>query len=103
METSTQIRGKKSIEFDVIFVCRKRLKDPEPVIWEDLHSSIKRSIENRLVSLSSNREELSSEDKLVVQLGVGLKYYTQHYPNVSSKKRAFPLNEALENLVEIFK
>lgn len=103
METSTQIRGKKSIEFDVIFVCRKRLRDPEPIMWENLQSSIKDSVENKLLSLSSNGEELSKEDKFVIQLGVGLKYYTQHYPLVSFKKRAFLLIEALENLAAIFK
>ncbi len=51
METSTQIRGKKSIEFDVIFVCRKRLRDPEPVMWEDLQSSIKHSVEKKTANV----------------------------------------------------
>ncbi len=101
METSTQIRGKKSIEFDVVFVCRKRLKEPEPVMWEALQSSIKHSVENKLKSLSSNGDMLSKEDQMVVHLGVGLKYYTQYYPHVSFNGNAFPLIMALDNLVLI--
>ncbi|UCE14997.1 MAG: DUF1156 domain-containing protein, partial [Candidatus Heimdallarchaeota archaeon] len=76
METSTQIRGKKSIEFDVIFVCRRCLTEPSSVKWEDLLPQIKQSINNKLDSLESNGESLSAEDRLVIQFGVGLKYFT---------------------------
>lgn len=103
METSTQIRGKKSIEFDVIFVCRRCLVKPSSVKWEDLLPQIKRSITSKLDSLENNGESLSAEDRLVIQFGVGLKYFTQHYPNVRFKDKQLSLLEALENLATIQK
>lgn len=99
METSTQIRGKKSIEFDVIFVCRKRQREPETVEWDILIPQIKSSINKKFESLTSKDDSLSDEDRLVVTFGVGLKYYSQYYPNVTFKGKFFlPIN-ALESLV----
>ncbi|MHA2202351.1 MAG: DUF1156 domain-containing protein [Candidatus Hodarchaeales archaeon] len=103
MKTSTQIRGKKSIEFDVIFVCRKRQRESETIEWETLVPQIRLSILDKFESLTSNGSSLSDEDRLVVTFGVGLKYYSHYYPNVTFKGKFFPLINALENLVEFKK
>ncbi len=101
METSTQIRGKKSIEFDDIFVCRKRQREPKTVEWGTLVPKIKSSIDRKSASLSNNSHTLSDEDRLVVSFGVGLKYYSHYYPNVTLKGKFFPLTTALESLVAL--
>ncbi|MFX1283599.1 MAG: DUF1156 domain-containing protein [Promethearchaeota archaeon] len=101
METSTQIRGKRSIEFDVIFVCRNRLKESASILWEELVPTVKNTIDFKLQSLDNNGESLSREDQFVIQLGVGLKYYTQYYPNISFKSKPFLLNDALESLAAL--
>ncbi|UCG01405.1 MAG: DUF1156 domain-containing protein [Candidatus Heimdallarchaeota archaeon] len=101
METSTQIRGKKSIEFDIIFVCRKRRKDPETIEWNTLIPKIKSSQTRKIGSLTGETGSLSDEDRLVVTFGVGLKYYSQYYPNVMYKGRSLPIINALESLVSI--
>ena len=103
METSTQIRGKKSIEFDVIFVRRKRLSDPGSISWENILPKIRHSIDRKLHSLNITGETLSKEDQFVVQLGVGLKYYSQYYPKIVFCSKNFSLIEALENLAATFK
>ncbi len=103
METSTQIRGKKSIEYDVIFVCRKRLRKPEAIKWEVLLPEIKHSIKLKMESLPCNGESLSKEDRLVVKFGVGLKHYTHHYPKVTFNEKPFTLTEALEDLASFSK
>lgn len=102
METSTQIRGKKSIEYDVIFVCRKRLREPDAIKWEALLPEIKHSIKHKFDSLTGFGESLSKEDRLVVKFGVGLKHYTNHYPKVTSHGKFFSLIEALEDLASPF-
>jgi putative DNA methylase len=98
METSTQIRGKKSIEFDVIFVCRKRQRDSATIEWNTLVPQIKSSINKKFVSLTNDGDSLSDEDRLVVTFGVGLKYYSHYYPNVTFNKKIFPIIDALESL-----
>ncbi|MFW9903869.1 MAG: DUF1156 domain-containing protein [Candidatus Thorarchaeota archaeon] len=98
METSTQIRGKKSIEFDVIFVCRKRQKDSETIEWNTLVPQIKFSVIQKFESLANNEDSLSDEDRLVVTFGVGLKYYSHYYPNVTCNQKIFPIIDALESL-----
>ena len=102
MKTSTQIRGKKSIEYDVIFVCRKRLREPDAIKWEVLLPEIRHSIKLKSDSLTSNGESLSKEDRLVVKFGVGLRYYTHYYPNVTFNERPFSLTQALEDLASPF-
>ena len=98
METSTQIRGKKSIEYDVIFVCKKRQKDLETIEWNTLVPLIKSSINQKFKSLTDNGDLLSDEDRSVVTFGVGLKYYSHYYPNVTFNKKMFPVIAALESL-----
>ncbi|MFX0172341.1 MAG: DUF1156 domain-containing protein [Candidatus Hodarchaeota archaeon] len=98
METSTQIRGKKSIEYDIIFVCRKRQREPDAIKWEVLLPEIKQIIKQKFDTLTNNNESLSREDRLVIKLGVGLKHFTNHYPKVTSQGKLFSLLEALEDL-----
>ncbi|MFX0124485.1 MAG: DUF1156 domain-containing protein [Candidatus Hodarchaeota archaeon] len=98
METSTQIRGKKSIEFDAIFVCRKRQGEPKTIEWDSLIPRIKSSINRKFNSLTTNGDSLSDEDRLVITFGVGLKFYSHYYPNVKLKGKYFPLTNALESL-----
>ncbi|MFX0013109.1 MAG: DUF1156 domain-containing protein [Promethearchaeota archaeon] len=101
METSTQIRGKKSIEFDVIFVCKKRLGYSHKNMWERLLPKIKKSIKDKITLLSNTGDFLSKEDQFVVQLGVGLKYFTKYYPNITFNSKSLALKEALENLASL--
>jgi adenine-specific DNA methylase len=101
METSTQIRGKRSIEFDVIFVCRKRQGKPETIEWGDLIPQIKSSIKRKVNRLTRNGDTLSDEDLLVIKYGVGLKYYSQCYPEVKLEGKPFPIIDALKDLTSI--
>ncbi|MHA2224028.1 MAG: DUF1156 domain-containing protein [Candidatus Hodarchaeales archaeon] len=101
MMTSTQIRGKSSIEHDIIFVCRKQWKNPTPMEWETILPLIKQNVTRKLHSLTRNGQLLSKEDKLVIQLGEGLKHLSQHFPQISFESKPFSLMAALENLAII--
>ncbi|MFX1515248.1 MAG: DUF1156 domain-containing protein [Promethearchaeota archaeon] len=101
METSTQIRGKRSIEFDVIFVCRKRQIDSETIEWNTLVPKIRSSIKQKLKSLTNNGDSLSDEDRLVITFGVGLKYYSHYFPNITNDGKIFSIFNALESLSAI--
>ena len=73
-----------------------------PISWDELLIEIKSSISEKLNSLSENDVFLSKEDQHVVQIGVGLKYFTQYYPKISIGSRSITLNEVLENLYSFF-
>lgn len=99
METSTQIRGKSAIEYDMIFVCRKRKKVPGIIKWSELLAKIKNRYKERLDSLKKNGVALSKEDIQVIQLGIGLKYYTKSYPNIDFEKKNVSPSEVLDNVI----
>ncbi len=100
MKTSTQIRGTKSIEYDAIFVCRKQLISENRQLkeWDDLLIEIRRSVEEKIIHLTKKGNPISEEDQMVVQLSVGLKFFTQNFPHIGYKGKNMTLNEALENL-----
>ncbi len=99
METSTQIRGKSAIEYDMIFVCRKRKRVPNTIKWAELLPRIKNRYQEKLNSLMSNGNAISKEDMQVIQLGIGLKFYTKFYPNIIFEKNNVSFSEALENVI----
>ncbi|MHA2305613.1 MAG: DUF1156 domain-containing protein [Candidatus Hodarchaeales archaeon] len=103
MKTSTQIRGKKSIEFDVVFICRKWLNTTKrPMIsWKELISIIERNVKEKICNLTEKGGKLSDEDKIVIHLGVGLKFFTQFYPEIRYEGKFIPLEAAMEQLSSI--
>jgi adenine-specific DNA methylase len=105
MKTSTQIRGTRSIEYDAIFVCKQRrnLEEKNEISWEDMIAQIKDSVKGKLRKLKNNSRTISDEDQIVIQLGVGLKFFTQNYPTIKHKGKNVPLSETLEFLSVKFK
>lgn len=104
MKTSTQIRGTKSIEYDAILVCKQRINSSKQneISWEDIVVKIKRNVKEKMKDLTNNTRVISVEDQVVIQLSVGLKFYTQFYPHIKYKGRKVPLVEALENFSNLF-
>jgi len=104
MKTSTQIRGTKSIEYDAVFVCRKQLisGSKQQIEWDGLLIEIRRSVEEKMRHLTEKGRTLSEEDQVVIQLSIGLKFFTQKYPYIEYKGKNMTLNEALEFLATLF-
>ncbi|MFW9777466.1 MAG: DUF1156 domain-containing protein [Candidatus Heimdallarchaeota archaeon] len=102
MKTSTQIRGKSSIEFDAIFVCKQRRHEPIEISWSGLLPIIEREIEEKIAEISKLplQRDIRKEDRLVVQFGVGLHHYSLHYPHVYLNGTLLPVETILERLAE---
>lgn len=102
MKTSTQIRGKASIEFDAVFVCKQREETPERISWPQLLPKIEQETSEKIAEISTLplQREIRIEDRLVVQFGVGLHYYSLHYPHVYLDGTLFPVRAVLETLAE---
>jgi adenine-specific DNA methylase len=75
--------GSKKIEYDVIHVCRKRLKEGEPVSWARMRRWVK-SEAQRLKELleHTHGKELPESDLRVILRGKSLEFYSSHYGQV---------------------
>lgn len=100
MKTSTQIRGTRSIEYDAILVCKQsqNLEPKNEISWEDIIVQIKDNVKEKLNKLAINGAKISDEDQIVIQLGIGLKFFTQNYPRIKYKGKNVPLSDALDFL-----
>ncbi|MGB8216261.1 MAG: hypothetical protein WCE94_03075 [Candidatus Methanoperedens sp.] len=75
--------GSRKIEYDIIHVCRKRLKEGEPVSWARMRRWVK-SEAQRLKELleHTHGKELPESDLRVILRGKSLEFYSQHYGQV---------------------
>lgn len=77
--------GSKSIEYDIIHVCRKRLKEPDPASYAKMRKFVREEA-GRLKSLleAVHGQSLSEADLRVILRGKSLEFYSQHYGQVQT-------------------
>jgi putative DNA methylase len=95
--------GSQQIEYDIIHVCRKRLKEPTRVSWARLRRRIMEDVRElkKLLEQHSN-EGLPDADLRVIKRGKALEYYSQHYGQVFVEHgREFTLKEALVGINQL--
>lgn len=95
--------GSKTIEYDIIHVCRKRLEDPTPISWAKLRRRISEDV-RELQSLLEQHQAggLPRADLEVIRRGKALEYYSRHYGHVYVEKgREFTLGEALAGIHQL--
>jgi putative DNA methylase len=75
--------GSRTIEYDIIHVCRKRLEEPKAVSWARLRRQILQEA-RRLEELLSHHKKagLPDADIAVVRRGKALEYFSKHYGKV---------------------
>ena len=83
--TSIHILGKKSISYDTIIVCRKRINEPSEVSWNSLKIQIYGETKKMIERLLKNRPHLGEGDIKIIAMGKGLELYSKHYPRVLFK------------------
>lgn len=97
--------GSRTIEYDIIHVCRKKLEEPKVVSWARLRRQILQEA-RRLESLLSRHREagLPDADIAVVRRGKALEYFSKHYNRVyledgltmDVKQALLGINQALD-------
>ena len=95
--------GSRKIEYDVIHVCRKRLKDPEPVSYAKMRRFVREEAE-RLKGLleSVHGKTLPEADLRVILRGKSLEFYSQHYGTVlTGTGEALDVRDALLGINQI--
>lgn len=75
--------GSKTIEYDIIHVCRKRTEEPTPVSWGRMRREVLADVRNLKAMLENHAKEgLPAADIQVIRRGKALEYYSRHYGKV---------------------
>ena len=75
--------GSKTIEYDIIHVCRKRNEEPQPVSWARLRRAVMADV-RQVQGLLENHSQggLPAADVQVIRRGKALEYFSRHYGKV---------------------
>jgi putative DNA methylase len=95
--------GSKTIEFDIIHVCRKRTVAPLRVSWARLRRQILADVRALQGVLEHHRREhLGEADLQVIRRGKALEYYSRHYEHVYvDEGRPLSVREVLAGINQI--
>ena len=75
--------GSKTVEYDMIHVCRKRLEEPTPVSWARMRKAVLADIQQLTQVLESHSKAgLPAADLQVIRRGKALEYFSRHYGKV---------------------
>jgi len=107
MGTSAHIINKKSISYDTIIVCRKRLDEPPEVSWNNLKVQIYGETKAMIERLLKTRPHLGEWDVKIIAMGKGLELYSKHYPRVlfkdsylEPKDATFSMDELVDQIID---
>lgn len=95
--------GSKTIEYDIIHVCRKRLDEPKPVSWARMRRQVLQDVLGLKQTLEHHhRAGLPEADLQVIRRGKALEYYSRHYGQVFvSAEQRLGVAEALIGINEL--
>ncbi|MDR1534893.1 MAG: hypothetical protein LBU64_07335 [Planctomycetota bacterium] len=101
--------GSQKIEYDIIHVCRKRLRAPEPVAWSRMRRWVREEAE-RLKDLleRTHGQTLPESDLRVILRGKSLEFYSRHYGRVFTgegqrlevREALLGINQLLDDILE---
>ena len=75
--------GSKTIEYDIIHVCRKRTEEPTPVSWSRMRREVLADVRQLQGMLENHaRAGLPAADLQVIRRGKALEYFSRHYGKV---------------------
>lgn len=95
--------GSKTIEYDIIHVCRKRTEEPSRISWARLRRRILADVRQLQNILEHHQNEgLPKADIQVIKRGKALEYFSRHYGQVYVEEgREFTVKEALVGINQI--
>jgi putative DNA methylase len=95
--------GSKTIEYDIIHVCRKRTEAPSKISWARLRRKIMADVRQLQGLIEHHQSEgLPVADTQVIKRGKALEYFSRHYGQVYVEEgREFTVNEALVGINQI--
>ena len=95
--------GSKTIEYDIIHVCRKRTEEPKPVSWGRMRREVMADVRQLQTMLENHAKEgLPAADIQVIRRGKALEYFSRHYGKVYvDEGRAISVKDALVGINQL--
>jgi len=95
--------GSKTIEYDIIHVCRKRTGQPAKISWARLRRQILADVRQLQNILEHHQNQgLPRADIQVIKRGKALEYFSRHYGQVFIEEgREFTVKEALVGINQL--
>jgi hypothetical protein len=95
--------GSKTIEYDIIHVCRKRTEEPKPVSWGRMRREVMADVRQLQAMLENHAKEgLPAADIQVIRRGKALEYFSRHYGRVYvDEGRTISVKEALVGINQL--
>ena len=95
--------GSKTIEYDIIHVCRKRKEEPKPVSWGRMRREVMADVRQLQAMLENHAKEgLPAADLQVIRRGKALEYFSRHYGKVYvDEDRAISVKDALVGINQL--
>jgi len=95
--------GSKTIEYDIIHVCRKRTEEPNPVSWGRMRREVMADVRQLQAMLENHAKEgLPAADIQVIRRGKALEYFSRHYGKVYvDEGRTISVRDALVGINQL--
>jgi putative DNA methylase len=95
--------GSKTIEYDIIHVCRKRIEEPKPVSWGRMRREVMADVRLLQAMLENHAKEgLPAADIQVIRRGKALEYFSRHYGKVYvDEGRTISVRDALVGINQL--
>jgi adenine-specific DNA methylase len=95
--------GSKTIEYDIIHVCRKRTEEPKAVSWGRMRREVMADVRQLQAMLENHAKEgLPAADIQVIRRGKALEYFSRHYGKVYvDEGRAITVKDALVGINQL--
>ena len=95
--------GSKTIEYDIIHVCRKRTEEPTAVSWGRMRREVMADVRQLQAMLENHAKEgLPAADLQVIRRGKALEYFSRHYGKVYvDEGRTISVKDALVGINQI--
>jgi len=95
--------GSKTIEYDIIHVCRKRIEEPKPVSWGRMRREVMADVRQLQAMLENHAKEgLPAADIQVIRRGKALEYFSRHYGKVYvDEGKTISVKEALVGINQL--
>jgi putative DNA methylase len=95
--------GSKTIEYDIIHVCRKRTEEPKAVSWGRMRREVMADVRQLQGMLENHAKEgLPAADIQVIRRGKALEYFSRHYGKVYvDEGRTISVKDALVGINQL--
>ena len=95
--------GSKTIEYDIIHVCRKRTEEPKPVSWARMRREVLADVRQLQGMLENHaRAGLPAADLQVIRRGKALEYFSRHYGKIYvDEDRPIKVKDALVGINQL--